>query len=181
MPQKYSKAQHTNNIILLKAEKSAARKTLSIWNKLRPPLKYIQPTPQKELSERYYVRYKSSAFGNILESIRKSRSGERFLRCFPRKIHIAPLAVKTAGHQLHKALYLDGKAQLDCKPELEIFADDVKCSHGASCGEINKDQLFYLMSRGIDQASAIRILTEAHLNEIIELIPNEKIRTEFCA
>jgi hypothetical protein len=47
MPQKYSKAQHTNNIILLKAEKSAARKTLSIWNKLRPPLKYIQPTPQK--------------------------------------------------------------------------------------------------------------------------------------
>mgnify|MGYP000820628010 FL=1 len=82
---------------------------------------------------------------------------------------------------MHKALYLDGKAQLDCKPELEIFADDVKCSHGASCGEINKDQLFYLMSRGIDQASAIRILTEAHLNEIIELIPNEKIRTEFCA
>ena len=100
---------------------------------------------------------------------------------FQGKIHIAPLAVKTAGHQLHKALYLDGKAQLDCKPELEIFADDVKCSHGASCGEINKDQLFYLMSRGIDQASAIRILTEAHLNEIIELIPNEKIRTEFCA
>ena len=46
---------------------------------------------------------------------------------------------------------------------------------------MNKDQLFYLMSRGIDQASAIRILTEAHLNEIIELIPNEKIRTEFCA
>lgn len=100
---------------------------------------------------------------------------------FQGKIHISPLAVKTTGHQLHKALYLDGRAQLDCKPELEIFADDVKCSHGASCGEINKDQLFYLMSRGIDQASAIRILTEAHLNEIIELIPNEKICAEFCA
>lgn len=92
------------------------------------------------------------------------------------KIHIAPNAVKTSGYQLHKALYLDNNAKLNCKPELEIYADDVKCSHGASCGEIDKEQLFYLISRGIDKTTAIKMLTTAHLDEILALLPNEKIR-----
>ena len=98
---------------------------------------------------------------------------------FQGKIHIAPHADKTCGTQLHKALYLNDNANLNCKPELEIFADDVKCSHGASCGEINKDQLFYLISRGISKKEAIKILTEAHLNEIFALIPNEKIQNKY--
>lgn len=98
---------------------------------------------------------------------------------FQGKIHIAPLAVKTEGHQLHKALYLNDNAELNCKPELEIFADDVKCSHGASCGEIDKEQLFYLTSRGISKTEAIKTLTQAHLNEIIALIPNKEIQQEL--
>ncbi len=98
---------------------------------------------------------------------------------FQGKIHIAPLAIKTEGHQLHKALYLNDNAELNCKPELEIFADDVKCSHGASCGEIDKEQLFYLTSRGITKTEAIKLLTEAHLNEILSLIPNEEIQAEM--
>jgi Fe-S cluster assembly protein SufD len=98
---------------------------------------------------------------------------------FQGKIHIAPNAVKTSGNQLHKALYLDNDAVLDCKPELEIYADDVKCSHGASCGEIDKEQLFYLTSRGIDEPQALQILTEAHLEEIFALIPNAKIQELF--
>ncbi len=98
---------------------------------------------------------------------------------FQGKIHIAPSAVKTEGHQLHKALYLNDNAELNCKPELEIFADDVKCSHGASCGEIDKEQLFYLTSRGISKTDAIKMLTQAHLNEIIALIPNKEIQEEF--
>jgi len=100
---------------------------------------------------------------------------------FQGKIHIAPLAIRTNGNQLHKALYLDDNAKLNCKPELEIFADDVKCSHGASCGEIDKEQLFYLMSRGIDKNNAIQILTDAHLKEIINLIPNEQILNSLFA
>ena len=95
---------------------------------------------------------------------------------FQGKIHIAPQAVKTSGHQLHKALYLNDNATLNCKPELEIYADDVKCSHGASCGELNKDQLFYLTSRGINQQTAKEILTNAHLEEIKALITDEKIK-----
>ena len=98
---------------------------------------------------------------------------------FQGKIHIAPQAIKTEGHQLHKALYLDDDAELNCKPELKIFADDVKCSHGASCGEIDEEQLFYLTSRGIEKADAIKMLTQAHLDEIISLIPNEEIKKEF--
>lgn len=98
---------------------------------------------------------------------------------FQGKIHIAPNAVKTSGHQLHKALYIDESASLNCKPELEIYADDVKCSHGASSGEIDTEQLFYLLSRGIDKATALNMLTQAHLEEIIELIPNTEIKDLF--
>ena len=98
---------------------------------------------------------------------------------FQGKIHIAPYAVKTSGHQLHKALYIDESASLNCKPELEIYADDVKCSHGASSGEIDTEQLFYLLSRGIDKETALNMLTQAHLEEIIELIPNTNIKDLF--
>jgi len=100
--------------------------------------------------------------------------------CFQGKIHIAPNAIKTSGHQLHKALYLNDNATLNCKPELEIYADDVKCSHGASCGEIDKEQLFYLTSRGIDKNIATKMLIDAHLEEIFALISNEEIKTLFC-
>ena len=100
---------------------------------------------------------------------------------FQGKIHILPNAVKTSGNQLHKALYLNDNASLNCKPELEIYADDVKCSHGASCGEIDKEQLFYLTSRGIGKQEAIQLLTSAHLNEIIALIPNEQIKELFIS
>lgn len=98
---------------------------------------------------------------------------------FQGKIHIASNAVKTSGHQLHKALYLSDSAKLNCKPELEIYADDVKCSHGASCGELDKEQLFYLLSRGIEKHTAIKLLTDAHLEELLSLIPNPKIKELF--
>ncbi len=98
---------------------------------------------------------------------------------FQGKIHIAPNSEKSTGNQLHKALYLDDSATLNCKPELEIYTDDVKCSHGASCGEINAEQLFYLTSRGIDKQTAIKILTNAHLEEILSLIEDENIKNIF--
>ncbi len=98
---------------------------------------------------------------------------------FQGKIHIASHADKTHGTQLHKALYLNDNANLNCKPELEIFADNVKCSHGASCGEIDKNQLFYLISRGISKDEAVKILTEAYLNEIFAFIPNSKIQDKY--
>ena len=63
-------------------------------------------------------------------------------------------AQKTDGYQMNQALLLSPDAEIDTKPELEIFADDVKCSHGATVGELDADQLFYLRSRGIPEAEA---------------------------
>jgi len=96
---------------------------------------------------------------------------------FQGKIHIAPNAVQTEGYQLHKVLLLSDDASVDVKPELEIFADDVKCSHGSTSGDINKDELFYLQSRGIPKNDARQILTTAFINEAFEGIRNQDIKT----
>jgi len=87
---------------------------------------------------------------------------------FQGQIHIAPHAVQTDGRQLHRALLLSDTAEVDCKPELEIFADDVKCSHGAVCGDLDKEQLFYMQSRGIPLEIARQILIDAYFAEAWE-------------
>lgn len=77
-------------------------------------------------------------------------------------------AQQTDGHQLNKTLLLDRNAEMDAKPELVIYADDVKCSHGATIGELDETALFYLRTRGIDEAAARDILVSAFLNEAVE-------------
>ena len=94
---------------------------------------------------------------------------------FQGKIHIAPNAIGTEGNQLHKALLLSDNAEVDVKPELEIYADDVKCSHGAASGELDEEQLFYMRSRGIGIEEAKQLLIDAYLDEITTKIDNEKI------
>ncbi|MBP1532458.1 MAG: SufD family Fe-S cluster assembly protein, partial [Alphaproteobacteria bacterium] len=79
-------------------------------------------------------------------------------------------------YQLHKALLLSDEGEVNCKPELEIFADDVKCSHGATCGDLDSEQLFYMQARGIPLEEARRILVEAYLNEALDKIDNPKIK-----
>lgn len=94
---------------------------------------------------------------------------------FQGQIHIAPAAGQTAGYQLHRALVLSDEAEVDCKPELEIFADDVKCSHGATSGDLDTEQLFYMQSRGIPLAEARRILIDAYLNEVFAKIEDSAL------
>lgn len=98
---------------------------------------------------------------------------------FQGKIHIAKDAVKTEGFQLHKALLLSDTAEIDVKPELEIFADDVKCSHGAASGELDENALFYMQSRGIGLEEAKQILIDAYLDDVISKISFEAIRDWF--
>lgn len=95
---------------------------------------------------------------------------------FQGKIHIAKHAIKTEGKQLHKALLLTDTAEIDVKPELEIFADDVKCSHGAASGELDEKQLFYMQSRGIGREEAKQILIDAYLDDVICKIADSKIQ-----
>lgn len=98
---------------------------------------------------------------------------------FQGKIHIAEDAQKVAGDQLSKALLLSDRATVACKPELEIYADDVKCSHGATSGELDEDALFYLQSRGIQEAEARKILITAFLTDVIDEIETEAVKTYF--
>ncbi len=92
---------------------------------------------------------------------------------FQGKLVVHPDAQHTDGHQLSKALLLSDQAEIDAKPELEIYADDVRCSHGATTGDIDHDALFYLRSRGIPEPHARRMLIEAFLGEAVQEISSE--------
>ena len=82
---------------------------------------------------------------------------------FQGRIIVRRDAQKTDAHQLSRNLILGQRAVIDTKPELEIYADDVKCSHGASVGDLDEAALFYLRARGIPEAEARRMLIEAFL------------------
>jgi len=88
-------------------------------------------------------------------------------------------AQRSDGGQLHKALLLSRDAEVYTKPELEIYADDVKCGHGATAGELDADQLFYLMARGIAEADARALLVEAFLDDVVETVPEGMLRHAF--
>lgn len=98
---------------------------------------------------------------------------------FQGKILVRQTAQRTDGHQLNRALLLSRKAELDSKPELEIYADDVKCSHGATSGDLNEDQLFYLQARGIDEDKARKILVQAFMFDVLGEIQNPTVRDIF--
>ena len=95
---------------------------------------------------------------------------------FQGRIEVARVAQKTDGYQMSQALLLSPDAEVDTKPELEIFADDVKCSHGATVGALDPDQLFYLRTRGVPEAEARSILVRAFLAEAVEVVTNEAVR-----
>jgi len=98
---------------------------------------------------------------------------------FQGKIEVARAAQKTDGYQMNQALLLSPDAEIDCKPELEIFADDVKCSHGATVGELDAEQMFYLRSRGIPDAEARSILVRAFLAEALDAVADDTIRARM--
>jgi Fe-S cluster assembly protein SufD len=100
---------------------------------------------------------------------------------FQGKILVKAGAQKTDGYQISQALLLDGDSQFLAKPELEIYADDVACSHGSTSGAIDEDALFYLRSRGVPQAEATSLLTLAFLAEAVDEIAQEDLREDMTA
>jgi Fe-S cluster assembly protein SufD len=96
---------------------------------------------------------------------------------FNGKVVVHPDAQKTDARQSNKNLLLSDDAEADTKPELEIYADDVKCSHGATVGQLDADAVFYLRSRGINEAAARNLLTLAFAREIIELVKVPALRS----
>lgn len=99
---------------------------------------------------------------------------------FDGSVFVAPGSAGTQAEQLNKNLLLSPNAQAFTKPQLKILADDVKCTHGATTGEIDKQSLFYLQSRGIPKPKAVEILTSAYSDEIVQLVkwPQAKERIQ---
>jgi Fe-S cluster assembly protein SufD len=95
---------------------------------------------------------------------------------FNGKVYVHPIAQKTDGKQTNNVLLLSERAQVDTKPQLEIFADDVKCTHGATVGRIDETALFYMKSRGINRDLARRLLTYAFAAEVLETIEVDLVR-----
>jgi Fe-S cluster assembly protein SufD len=98
------------------------------------------------------------------------------------KIYIAPDAQKVSSRQMNHNILVGSGAEADTKPELEIYADDVKANHGASVGRIDGDKLFYLESRGIPRAEAERLLVEAFAADVVMKVPVPELRSlmETC-
>ena len=92
------------------------------------------------------------------------------------KIFVEKIAQKTDAYQLSKALIINDDAEFDAKPELEIYADDVKCSHGSTSGSIDSDAVHYLMTRGISKKEAVKLLINGFLNEVLEKITNNELK-----
>jgi Fe-S cluster assembly protein SufD len=95
---------------------------------------------------------------------------------FDGMIHVARGAQKTDGLMDNKNLLLGPKSKVDAKPRLEIYADDVKCSHGSATGRLDQNQLFYLQARGVDAGAARLLITTAFLTEPMEALANESMR-----
>jgi Fe-S cluster assembly protein SufD len=110
--------------------------------------------------------YSNQNYRNVLQG--QSRG------VFQGKVHVHQIAQQTDGYQLCNSILLSGKCEMDTKPELEIYADDVKCSHGATCAELDEEPLFYLQARGIPRVEAQAILLQAFLAESLEAFEDEE-------
>jgi len=98
---------------------------------------------------------------------------------FNGKIVVQPDAQKTDAKQTSKALLLSPDAQINTKPQLEIFADDVKCTHGAAVGQMDDEAIFYLRARGLDEGEARHMLIRAFAGEVLNQIPIESLRARL--
>ncbi len=92
------------------------------------------------------------------------------------KIFVNPKAQKTDGYQLSKAILLNKDSEFNAKPELEIYADDVKCSHGSASGSLNEDSIFYLMSRGLNYQQSRELLINGFLLDVVEKITDPEVK-----
>ena len=105
----------------------------------------------------------------------KNALDDRSKSIFKGLIRVAPGAAKTDAYQNNRNLLLNPEAEADSMPGLEILNDDVRCTHGATTGQIDKDQLFYLMARGIDPRTGAQLLAHGFFEEVIDRLPDKKI------
>jgi Fe-S cluster assembly protein SufD len=115
--------------------------------------------------------HSSQTYKNVLD--------DRARSVFQGRIHVAQDSQKTDAHQMNRNLLLSRNAQADSKPELIIHADDVKCSHGATVGDLDQEAMFYLQSRGIDPVAARNLMVRGFAAEMIDDLPDDGIRASL--
>ena len=106
----------------------------------------------------------------------KSVLGKHSKSAYQGKIFVDSKAQKTDGYQLSKAILLDETSEFNAKPELEIYADDVKCSHGSASGSLNEDSIFYLMSRGLNYQQSKELLINGFLLDVVDKITDSEVK-----
>ena len=99
---------------------------------------------------------------------------------FSGKIFVQPIAQQTNSYQLNKNLLLGKGCRVDTKPQLEIFADDVKCTHGATIGQLNEDEIFYLQARGVPRKIATRLLTQGFVDDVLNRLTRGSVREQVA-
>jgi Fe-S cluster assembly protein SufD len=122
-----------------------------------------------------------AAPGCTTRELFKGVVGDRAHGVFQGSIAVRPEAQKTDAHQLNKNLLLSRRATVDTKPALEILADDVKCSHGATIGDLDESALFYLRARGIRESEARRMLIEAFAADALDTVEEASFRPHLAA
>ena len=132
----------------------------------------LDKTQHHELKTNVNHKYENCKSSQLIKSVLLNESKGTYQG----KIYVNKKAQKTNGYQLSKALVLSEHSEFNSKPELEIYADDVKCSHGSTTGNIEENSIFYLMSRGLSKEQAKKMLVEGFLKEAIETITEENIK-----
>ena len=115
----------------------------------------------------------------VSDQIFKGVIGKGGQGVFNGKVKIQKYSQKVNSAQLNKNLLLDSSAEMNSKPELDILADDVKATHGSTVGQLNADEIFYLVSRGIPRQKALEMLSSGFLNEVVEKIDEKEIKDIF--
>jgi Fe-S cluster assembly protein SufD len=180
-------AQHLSHVIATLAEGAYLNDfTLTsgaVLNRQNGTIEYHGPHANARVSGSYLLNGKQHADTTLVidHKVPNCVSRELFKCVMGDNVIVRPDAQKTDGKQSSHALLLSETAEFDAKPELEIYADDVVCGHGTTCGDLNHDYLFYLMSRGIPKAQARAMLVEAFVAEAIETVENEAVREVLLA
>jgi Fe-S cluster assembly protein SufD len=128
-------------------------------------------------SQQHEIR---SSINHLVENTKsyqliKSVLGKNSKAAYQGRIYVDSKAQKTDGYQLSKAILLDETSEFNAKPELEIYADDVKCSHGSASGSL-KDSIFYLMSRGLNYNQSKELLINGFMLDVVEKITDTEIK-----
>ncbi len=134
-------------------------------------------TGDDELSTHSYVRFDGP--NGELDQLNKAAANDNSHSIFNGAIQVPKVAQKTQAAQLSRNLILSKRAKIDTKPELEIIADDVRCTHGATISQLQEEELFYLRSRGINSKQAYSLLLEGYYKEIISMLPLYSERWSF--